>query len=356
MFHRAGLALSLPARELGRAVLPRAVFEPEALAQAPLSEALRGALALVLEAAASRDTPVRIVARPEIFTHGDSLAWLREQLGAGNDHLCLSDGACIQSIPTLRNHVFFYDLATRANAEALRRLFARAPEILSSVETQVSSAFRTRVEADHWTRPSTLVLQASAAPAAAAPTLLPFVFDRRSIALSAQRSLAGAGAPMPDRRRTRQIGYLPLTETALADAGFMRGVGALVARAFFDRAAWLILGLPRLPGARDDLVARLCVALEGFAAAGAQGLPRARAQTVFFLDGAFPAESLKGVDLELMLHESQPIWRETRAWYKAFDRIRVFAPRAAETDAGLLDVVAGIARKTPLLALYGPEG
>lgn len=353
MFDRAGLAISLPAGELRQATLARSVFELGELAQIPLSEGLMVALDLVVATAAALDAPLRFIARPEIFTHGDSLAWLREQLGGARDHLCMSDGSCVRLVPTLRNHVFFYDLATRSHAEALRRLFMRAPEIFAGVETQVSSGFRTRVEADRWIRPPTTLLHAGSTRVLESALLLPFVFDPRSIELSAHRCLALAEAPPPGRRETQRAAYIPLTETALADIGFMRIVGARVARAFFDRAACVYLGLPRLPGARSSLHARVCATLEGLRNASGDVLPRTPANAVFLVGGALPAEAIEGVETELVLHQSAPIWRESRADLDAFDAIGVFAPRAGGDEAGLMEVVARMSRNEPRLALYG---
>ncbi|MGA2044381.1 MAG: hypothetical protein ABSG83_13545 [Roseiarcus sp.] len=356
MFDRAGLAISLPAGELRQAKLARSVFELDELAQIPVSEGLRLAVDLVVATAAALGAPVRFIARPEIFTHGDSLSWLREQLGGARDHLCMSDGSCVRLVPTLRNHVFFFDLATRSHAEALRRLFLRAPEIFAGVETQVSSGFRTRVEGSRWIRPPTTLLHAQVTRVLESARLLPFVFDRRSIELSAHRCVALAEAPPPDRRETRRATYIPLTETALADVGFMRIVAARVARAFFDRAACVYLGLPRLPGERSSLLARVCATLEGLRDAAGDGLPRTPANAVFLVGGALPAEAIDGVESELMLHQSAPIWRESRADLDAFDAIGVFAPREGGDEAGLMDVVARMSRNEPRLTQYDLDG
>ena len=134
------LAVSLPVRELGRTPLPGSVFGAAALVEAPLSEPLRRALALVSSAARRGGAELLFVARPEIFIYGEGLTWLRATLGPARRHLSLSDGTAVKLIPGLSNHVFFYGLSRRDDSGALRQLMRRAPELLGQFDSQLNTA------------------------------------------------------------------------------------------------------------------------------------------------------------------------------------------------------------------------
>ncbi len=71
---------------------------------------------------------------PEIFTHGESLAWLARKLGGARDHLAFSDGSTVRILPGMRNHVFFYAQSRLSDGEALARLERRAGELLAGLD------------------------------------------------------------------------------------------------------------------------------------------------------------------------------------------------------------------------------
>ena len=75
------------------------VSEPEAVLAGRLSADLRTALLLILRVYYPSRVPVRVVARPEIFTHGDAERWLRARLDNVTQHLCISDGTTIKLLP-----------------------------------------------------------------------------------------------------------------------------------------------------------------------------------------------------------------------------------------------------------------
>src|SRR5579862_3236976 len=98
----AGLLVSLPAKELDAFCPTGSIFKDTELRNTPLSVELRLALDVARQACAKRRVPLLIVARPEIFTHGLPLKWLRDRLGGVEDHLCISDGTAVRPIPQLR--------------------------------------------------------------------------------------------------------------------------------------------------------------------------------------------------------------------------------------------------------------
>ena len=117
-------------------------FRRSDLAAAEFSPALRIAVELVTGICRESGFEPTFVARPEIFTHGESRAWLDKRLGGVKDHLALSDGTTIRLIPGLRNHVFLFGLGRAADGEALQRLERRAPELFGSLHSQVNTALQ----------------------------------------------------------------------------------------------------------------------------------------------------------------------------------------------------------------------
>src|SRR5579862_8407822 len=121
MFGPEDLAVSLPARELAKVELAGSVFSVDALDGEPISEALRFAIDLLRMATEDAGGSLRFIARPEMFTHGETVAWLRAELGSARNHVCISDASCIRVIPGFQNHVFFYGLGQKSHFEALQR-------------------------------------------------------------------------------------------------------------------------------------------------------------------------------------------------------------------------------------------
>ena len=142
MLERPALAISLPASELAKAQLPGSIFAARDLTSAPLSGELRRAIALIEGVCAQSGFAPTFVARPEIFTHGESFAWLMRKLGGVRDHLAFSDGSTVRIIPGLRNHVFFYGLSRHEDGAGLERLERRAGELLAGLTSQINSALK----------------------------------------------------------------------------------------------------------------------------------------------------------------------------------------------------------------------
>ena len=243
MFAPGGLAISLPGAELAGLDLPGSVTDPKAVLAGRLSAELRAALLLVLQACRHRHVPVRMVARPEIFTHGEAERWLRARLGGVAEHLCVTDGTTIKQIPGCRTHVFFYRLGSLDNFNALRRLSVRTPELLACVESQVNTALPLGLGERRFVPAPVYLTRAVAFPRPPA-RLLPFFFNKHSAEDSAARveqrgEVAPADVPAHD-----EILYLPLTETALHDAEFARAVAEMTVRAFYRPRQVLVLRLP----------------------------------------------------------------------------------------------------------------
>ena len=209
MFSAAGLAVSLPGAELDELDLPGSVCGPEPVLAGELSAELRAALLLVLEACRRRRVPVQVVARPEIFTHGEAERWLRARLGRVVEHLCLSDGTTIKRLSGCRTHVFFYQLGRHANYAALRRLSERAPELVACVESQVNTALSLGAGARIFTPPSVVLTTVDTPRPPAGP----------AAAVLFQPPL-GRGHGQPDRapRRGRARADSPLRGHAVSPA------------------------------------------------------------------------------------------------------------------------------------------
>ena len=165
-FGKVSWVLSVPARGLALADVPGSVFDAEALLAMPLAPDLRRAVGLALRAHGGAGVPVRCVVRPEIFTHGRSLAWLKEKLGPVTDHLNLSDGTAVKLIPGLRNHMFTYGLHAQGHAQEFKKLLRRAPELLGQIQSQVNSFHRVVTQGMAVEPKATLLSAAAPEPAA----------------------------------------------------------------------------------------------------------------------------------------------------------------------------------------------
>jgi hypothetical protein len=356
MFDDVGLAVSLPARELGPVVLPGSLFEAGQLADAPVSPELALALRLVAEACARRGSRLVCLARPEIFVGPAAQAWLAERLGGIANHLCLSDGATIRVVAGLHNHVFLYRPGLRASAEAFRQLARRAPELLAGMASQVNTAFRVPLGAGA-RPPSLLLLPAAADPPAPGGGLLACYFTPGGAEHCANWIVAKGAVSADALAGFARATYLPLTEAALAERAFCETLVGLVARACFDPAACLLLRLPVLDSPAASLADRLAAALAGFARGRGQ-LPQVPPRNVFFLAGDLDAAVPQGLAMPvaLVMPESFDFWRHPAAFYARFAAATVLAAAARRHEqAGLAALLGRALGRKPELRWLTPE-
>ena len=319
MFGPEPIVISMPARELSDPAIPGSVFDVAELDVIGLSPDLRLAVDLIAGAYHGVDAPIRCVVRPEIFTHGASLAWLKNQLGKATDHICLSDGTSVKLIPHLRNHLFTYGLHAQRHQLEFKKLMRRAPELLGQYDSQVNSFHR--IAADGLAvEPTPHLVMPSAPRRGEAAWFYDFYLNPHSAEDSAERMLDWGTLQAPPLAEYREITYIPLTECVMKDASFQRVVTEMIASTFFEPKNCLLLRLP--PG--EDLRERMRLTIEGLRSAGLR-LPQARSSNIFLVGDDLPEETLKtlGSRLSLMLHQTFDYWRYTRAVYGSAAKIVV---------------------------------
>lgn len=356
IFTSAGIAISLPGAELTALDLPGSVTGPEPVVAGPLSAELRVALRLVLGVCRRHDVPVRVVARPEIFTHGAAEAWLRTRLGNITEHLCISDGTTIKQVAGCRTHVFFYRLAHHDSYRALQRLSRQAPELVACVETQVNTALNLGAGAHRFVPPS-LYLTQEVAFAQTPARLLAFLFNKHSAEDVANRIEHHGEVAFEQIPAHEDVLYLPLTETALHDAAFSRAVAEIIVRAFYHPQTLLVLRLPPLDHASRTLAAQLNVILPRLRDTGVT-IPRNCPPNVLFATDDLDEDSslLAARPWTMMFHESFDFWRHTEAFYRRADRVVVMAGRGGLESAGFLptDVTPLFGDRAQLIWLRDP--
>jgi len=299
------IVISVPARELAKVPIPGSVFDVAVLHEASsVSPDLRLAVELISTAflGEGRKEPLRCVARPEIFTHGPALHWLRRSLGPVTEHISLSDGTSIKLIPQLRNHLFTYGLQSHQRHVDFKKLLRRAPELLAQCQSQVNSFHRFSSAQGLASEPTpTLVLRPLPA-AATAVWSYGFYLNPHSLEDSAERMLNWGELEEPPITDFEKITYIPLTESAAKDANFQRMVAELVASTYFDRGKCLVLRLPTLG---CDVTDCMRLALEGIRDSRLH-LPQVRANNIFFLSGDLSEELLAKTAsrVSLVLHET----------------------------------------------------
>jgi len=321
-----------------------------------LAPDLRMAVDLVLSTYADRAAPMRCVVRPEIFTHGKALDWLREKLGDVTDHINISDGTTIKLIPGVRNHLFTYGLHSHRRHLDFKKLMRRAPELLGQCQSQLNSFHRIVSQGLAVEPAATLILPATPVPATTV-WFYGFYLNPHSCEDSAEHMLNWGEFEGPKLVDFDRVTYIPLTESAARDASFQRLVAETIANTYFDPKSCLLI---RLPLAGTELTARMRVGLEGIRTAGLN-LPQARSKNIFLLGEDLSEDSLASLEsrLSFVLHQTFEYWRYTRSLYQAADKIIVFLDqdwrRPSETAKRLLRDAFG---QTPrfTLGLRPPEG
>jgi hypothetical protein len=327
------LLVSIPGAALDRLALPGSLFGWDTLRDAVLPPSLHVALRLVVRHCEKEGVALRFIARPEIFTHGAARAWLDARLDAARDHLALTDGRTLNAIPGLRNHAFFHARGEAAAEAALARLLAVAPELVGGLAGQVNGTLAARC-GGRWARPPCLVLRLDTAapsdPGLHAPFRLLPGGPERNAAASAESALPPDAAP-PGPRPPR---YVPLSEVALDDPGFVLELARMIQHAALGGEP-LLLGLP---ATGETLAARIAPVLSALAASRAV-LPRAPGWAVRFTSADPSAAELQGA--ALTLHPGTDFWRLDLAQRQALGEVRVAGSGSLQAFARLVGAWLG---------------
>ncbi|MBI0534664.1 hypothetical protein D9599_03655 [Roseomonas sp. KE2513] len=311
---RGRLLVSIPGSWIDRLRLPGSLFGREVLRDIAMPVELRAALALLSAEADAQSVPLQFVARPEIFTHGRSRAWLDDRIGNARDHVILTDGHTLRTLPGLRNHMFFYPRGIPAQEAALRRLIGIAPELFSGLASQINGGLAFRC-GGAWHRPPGVHLRLRTTPDTGRVERFPFLAARlHDDADPRPVKAAPAGEALPEDRPVR---YVPLSETALADGVFMRDLAERVQRAIFGGPERLLLELSRpegSPSATDRMAAATLAFSETRVA-----FPRSPSRNVQFVTA--PPRGLR-MD-SLLIHPGIAFWRYGLDFYGAAERIEV---------------------------------
>jgi hypothetical protein len=339
MWGAEGLAVSLPARELGSLRFPSSLFKHDLLVGAGISDELWRAVALVEQASEEAEAGVVYIARPEIFTHGESLRWIHDKLGSIRDHLSVSDGTAIRLLPGMRNHVFFYAPGRSADAAALADLERRAPEMFFAIESQVNSAFRFRNRRETHT-PEPIALPGRDALVTTEIDLFPFYLNRFSVEESVARILA-RGAAAAGELRFDRVTYCPLTDASAGDPAFAHTLASIVAGTYFDQSHAVIIGLPIDARSPDALAAGLGAGVRAVQSANIL-IPAIPAVNVLFAAGDITVGQLRALSgsMDLLAHDTYDFWRHAPSFYSVFREIRVAARRRRHDPAALPGMLA----------------
>ncbi len=330
MFSAPRLILSLPAVEISPLRLPSSFFGINDLAALPLSPALRLALDLVTAEAGRRGTDLRIVARPEIFTNGETLAWLARETTGATDHLCISDGAAIRVLPGLQTHVFFHRLGTSHGAADLRDLTRRAPELVGQIGSQINTAIAFAAAAGQsWHRPPTIILQPPPAHAPPDAALLPLYLGARTIEENTARILASPEFALAS--------ISSLTYLAISGAGWARGAIAaaaadVIVRAYLNPNAGVIILLPPAEPAiapAAALAARLASFLHTLRQTGIR-FPRAVPPNIALATAPLPLAQLETLPSRptMLIDAAFDAWHHNHGFYERFSHLTLLLERA----------------------------
>ena len=340
MFDDGALAISAPAAELNALPLPGSLFSAADIAAAPLSPALRLAVDLLLGACRQAGFQPTFVARPEIFTHGEALAWLKARLNGVRHHVALSDGTTARLIPGLDNHVFFFGLHRAADDAALTRLARRAPELIGQLRSQINTA----LEFADGVAPLPVAVTGADASEPPPPAFYRLALNLDSVDDSLTRTMRSGPLPrLPGR--FAEIDYVALTETSLADAGFLATLAAKLSHAYFEPRRALALRLPMNARSSLDVDDRAEAALAALIASEPRA-PIAAAPGAFFVDGDLAPDRLAAFApvVDFAAPDSFPFWVHAPARYRAARTVTVHARArlaAAADFAPLVEALTG---------------
>jgi hypothetical protein len=347
MFIGSALLISLPGKEIVGIGLSGSVVEPEEVLASAVSLELRSAIEIVRSEALKKNIQVKCIARPELFTHGVSERWLRTQIACNSQHLCLSDGTTLHHLPGVPTHVFFYHLSLQDNMLALHRLSRRAPELMLQVQSQVNSHF-VLGDGVHRVRPVSLFLSRATRLEHPQSTLLPFFLNRNSAEDSANRIEQEGPIDFEGLTAFKEMLYVPLTETAMAEGTFARTVAALIVQAYFDLAILLVLRLPPNRDGENALARRIAAILPALRDSGIV-IPRAPSSNIIFAthDLEEDHQLLRRVSPHVLVHESFDFWHHTFSFYAQAARVTVLAKLDPTSGPDFLPY--------DVSAIYGPK-
>ena len=328
----AGLLVSLPAKELDAFCPPGSIFKDTELRNTSLSVELRLALDVARHACAKRRVPLLIVARPEIFTHGLALQWLRDRLGGIEDHLCISDGTAVRPIPLLRNHLFLYRLGIYENAAAFHRLSHCAPELLASMHSQVNTCMTFGLVHNPVCPPSILLQVPEPKRKPKSPTLYRYVHSQ-SLQTSVARTLRLELLADEVLSSFKRFTYIPLTETACKDSAFGRAVVQAICGSGADPGVGVILRIPNIGLQAATMEDRVRTVIEFIRCAGAKP-SRLAPHSVFFASTNLLSSDISRLarPIDLLMHSSFEFWSCSTAFYERFHKLEVFCPRVTARD------------------------
>ncbi|MGJ4952580.1 hypothetical protein [Bradyrhizobium sp. HKCCYLS20291] len=345
MFQDLGALISLPAADLAKVRLPGSIFPARELLALDLREDLKAAVRLIMDICDDHGVDSLVVARPEMFTNGPTLAWLRHQIGGIEDHICISDGRTVRVVPGMTNHAFFMRLGVEKNFERFVKLQKRCPELIRGLASQLNSAFTFPTGASI----PTVILQPAEGLMNLDPAFLPFCLVRHSVeATFEQIALSGKIDLSENFSRCSRLVYVPLSEIALQSEGFCRYVAREIAAAFFDPTAGMILALPAAETAEADIKAgieRLVESLRGIPG----GIPPVASHRIVLASQQCPESFLFRGErrVELVLHHSLDAWLHPPEYYARFDHIVVAASRAPDTRDLYIEYVDHLLGRRP---------
>ncbi len=307
MLDRIPPLISVPPNELSQHVLSGSVVPLTEILSTQISHELRVAL-LLLHTAFGEGAELRVVVRPEMFTHGSTLSWLHDQIEGIDAHLCLSDGEAIRVVPGLKNHVFFYGIGKAGALEGFLRLRRRAPELLAGLATQFNSALDML---PGQTRRPRMTLLPTTAHSEEGMTL-PFFTSRGPVERDA-RALAGQDpVVLPP---SQSLTYVAVSGAAMQNIPFMAGLIHQVIQTYTAPNRSLVIGLSPAVDVEEALIP-VFTALRQHAFTLPSGMP----PNVFVQIGraaALPAEVFAGQS-RLVAYEAEAFWQRPPTFYTPF--------------------------------------
>lgn len=318
--------ISVPPRELADVVIPGSVFDVGHLLRSNLSRELRVAIELVaaIDGGGGSAPTLRCIARPEIFTHGASLAWLMTQIKGVTDHVCLSDGTALKLVPGLRNHLFTYGLQSLRRFLDFKQLTRRAPQLLGQFQSQINSFHRVVIDGVAF-EPAPWILNRHEVSSSEPVWFHGFYLNPHCLEDSAELMLGWGTLDPPSLAEFTEIRYVPLTDCAVHDEEFQQHVAEMIARAYFQANVCLLM---RLSEGETDITARMRSALAGIRGAR-RPIPQTRANNVFFVSGDIGDDVLLQLAPRVgwWVHHSVDHWRHSSSVYAASKDITVFLDR-----------------------------
>jgi hypothetical protein len=354
LFSPAGLVISLPAMEFSRFRPPGSFFGMDALAAAAVSPELRLGLDLIAGHAARHGTALRIVARPEIFTSGESLAWLNREIGTARDHLCISDGSTLRCLPGLRTHAFFYRAGTREGMASLRQLAGRAPELVAGIASQVNTDFAFTAGAARKRPPTTILLPDQTGPADGTQ-LLPLYLGGKSIADDTARILESPRMRLDHLADTKSLACIAVSGCGWEHAGIAAELARIILHAYMNPQTGILLLLPPADLAiapAQALPARIGTLLAALSHAPT-GLPRILPPNIGLAASPPGAAALHATCAarHLIIDPAFDAWQHHRGFYEGFEDIFLLAEPSIRHASPLLRKLIGrTPKRRPLRA------